>query len=76
VRGCRIDPRLNLQRARAYCGWGSGNGAEIRQGRRHESRARLHARRRFPGRDTFCTRNTSPKVKGEALSECITVTVE
>lgn len=29
----------------------------------------------FTGSDTFCTRNTSPKVPGQALSGCITVTV-
>ena len=29
----------------------------------------------FKGRDRFCTRNTSPKVKGQSLSGCITVTV-
>lgn len=29
----------------------------------------------FKGRDTFCTRNTTPKVRGKSLSGCITVTV-
>lgn len=30
----------------------------------------------WTGKDTFCTRNTTPKVKGKALSGCITVTVK
>lgn len=29
----------------------------------------------FKGKDRFCTRNTTPKVKGKALAGCITVTV-
>ena len=29
----------------------------------------------FKGKDRFCTRNTSSKVKGKTLSGCITVTV-
>jgi hypothetical protein len=29
----------------------------------------------FKGRDTFCTRNSTPKVPGVTLSGCITVTV-
>lgn len=29
----------------------------------------------FKGKDKFCTRNKSPKVKGQSLSGCITVTV-
>lgn len=29
----------------------------------------------FKGKDKFCTKNTTPKVKGKALSGCITVTV-
>lgn len=31
--------------------------------------------RGFKGRDTFCTRNRAPGVKGTTLSGCITVTV-
>lgn len=30
----------------------------------------------FKGKDKFCTRNTSAKVKGETLSGCVTVTVK
>lgn len=30
----------------------------------------------FKGRDTFCTRNKTPKVPGATLSGCITVTVK
>lgn len=29
----------------------------------------------FKGKDRFCTRNTSPKVKSQTLSGCVTVTV-
>ncbi|MCB1445476.1 MAG: hypothetical protein KDJ87_06660 [Rhizobiaceae bacterium] len=29
----------------------------------------------FRGKDRFCTRNKSPKVKGKTLSGCVTVTV-
>lgn len=29
----------------------------------------------FKGADTFCTRNTTPKVRGKTLSGCVTVTV-
>lgn len=29
----------------------------------------------FKGKDRFCTRNTTPKVKGKSLAGCITVTV-
>lgn len=29
----------------------------------------------FKGKDRFCTKNTSPKVKGKSLSGCISVTV-
>lgn len=29
----------------------------------------------FRGKDRFCTKNTTPKVKGKVLSGCITVTV-
>lgn len=29
----------------------------------------------FKGKDRFCTRNTSAKIKGKSLSGCITVTV-
>lgn len=29
----------------------------------------------FKGKDRFCTKNTSSKVKGKSLSGCITVTV-
>jgi len=29
----------------------------------------------FKGKDRFCTKNRSPKVKGQILSGCITVTV-
>jgi hypothetical protein len=29
----------------------------------------------FKGKDKFCTRNSSPKVKGQTLSGCVTVTV-
>jgi hypothetical protein len=30
----------------------------------------------FKGRDSFCTRNTTPKVKGKSLAGCITVSVK
>lgn len=30
----------------------------------------------FKGSDKFCTKNTSPKVKGQALSGCVTVAVK
>ncbi|MGB3876487.1 MAG: hypothetical protein WA980_11605 [Shinella zoogloeoides] len=29
----------------------------------------------FKGKDRFCTRNTTPKVRGKTLSGCVTVTV-
>ncbi|SMF55775.1 hypothetical protein SAMN02982989_0099 [Xaviernesmea oryzae] len=29
----------------------------------------------FKGKDRFCTKNTTPKVKGKSLSGCITVSV-
>ena len=30
----------------------------------------------FKGKDKFCTRNTTPEVKGKSLSGCVTVTVK
>ena len=30
----------------------------------------------FKGKDKFCTKNTSPEVKGKTLSGCVTVTVK
>ena len=32
--------------------------------------------RNFKGEDQFCTKNTTPKVKGKSLSGCITVMVK
>lgn len=29
----------------------------------------------FKGKDTFCTKNTTPEVKGKSLRGCVTVTV-
>jgi hypothetical protein len=30
----------------------------------------------FKGKDSFCTRNTTPKVKGKSLAGCITISVK